>query len=449
MTTYSLRQQAALTVLLFGMLLLLVPRAGHGGDVHYWYTWACYIFDYGLGNVYQVPDNNYNPLYHYILWAFGKLAGSKERIDHYRHWLKAFTLVFDFAGAFWAASLVGERERRFGLVLVLLFNIGYLYNTLIWEQVDAIYTFFAFGAVVLAVQQRSVASLLCFVLALAAKTQAIIFLPPLLLLWAPQWWRRPSRLLLGGVGSAALLALLLAPFIWFGYDNYVPRIVAINLGATEVYPVVFMGAFNFWCLLPTHLSLDLSDATVVAGLSYRGWGLGLFCGSSALALLPLLLATARQLRAGPRAAVAPFPTPLPPPALPATDLAPDLALTLLSCGLIPLLFCFFNTQMHERYWHAAILFLAAYAFLRRDYLPYGLASAAYFLNLEGVLRYLNLLKYTSFFLRPWFSAALFALTIIICLVKLYRLATLRAARQGRQLGAAPKSAESSSWPVPA
>nr|GFB75098.1 hypothetical protein [Tanacetum cinerariifolium] len=328
--------------LLFVMLLLMVPRAGHDSDMSFWVAWAKDIYYHGLG-------------------------------------------------AFWAASLVRERHRRFGLVLLLLFNIGYLYDTVIWVQVDAIYTFFAFGAVVLAVQRRAVASMLLFVLALAAKTQAVIFLPPLLLLWLPLWWQRPQRLL-WSLGSGALLAtLVLAPFIWFSDENYLPHIIKINLEAANTYPMVSMNAFNLWYLV-SDAGLDLSkmlDAAPFAGLTYHTWGLLMFFMASALALLPLLLLVVRTLRR---------------PALPAAVAAvanrADLARALLSIGLIPLIFAFFNTQMHERYWHAAVLFLAAYGFLRHDYVLYVIVSVAYFLNLEAVLRYLELRNYSVAVLDP-------------------------------------------------
>lgn len=110
MATTSARQQALYLLLLFGMLVLLVPRAGYASDVSCWVKWASYSLKHGLSNIYQLPDNNYNPLYHYVLWAFGRLLGSPARIEHFRHSLKAVTLLFDFAGAGWAASLVGERR---------------------------------------------------------------------------------------------------------------------------------------------------------------------------------------------------------------------------------------------------------------------------------------------------------------------------------------------------
>jgi Gpi18-like mannosyltransferase len=429
MSVLSLRRQLLYALLFYVLLLVLLPSGGYLSDLHYWVSWASYSFKYGLGNVYQLPDNNYNPLYHYVLWGFGQLVGNPARIAEKVHWLKAFTLVFDFAGAFWAASLVPERERRFGLALLLLLNVGYLYNTLVWGQVDAIYTFFAFGGIVLATQQRTVASTLCFVLALAAKTQAIIFLPPLLLLWAPVWWRQPSRLLQAVAASAVLAGLVLAPFIWAGAENYLPRILAINRRAAEVYPVVAMGAYNLWHLLPGRVG-D-SDLRPLAGLTYRGWGLIMFGAAAAVALLPLGLRALRRLRQ-------------PPPTL-ATPASTDLALVLLSSGLIPLLFTFFNTQMHERYWHAAVLFLAAYGFVRRNYLPYALVSVAYLLNMENILRFAEgVLPYSVFFFKSWFSAALFGLLIIICLVKLYRLAAGMSVELAGQLGA-----ESAASPDPA
>ncbi|MBF9223729.1 hypothetical protein [Hymenobacter ruricola] len=414
MGTLSLRRQLTYTFLLFTLLLLLVPHAAHESDMSFWVAWSKDIFYHGLGNVYQSPGNNYNPFYHYILWFNGWLMGDVEKLIYYSHWLKAYTLVFDFAGAFWAASLVRERERRFGLVLLLLLNLGYLYNTLVWAQVDAIYTFFVFGAVVLAVRQRAVASALFFVLALSAKTQAIIFMPPLLLLWAPLWWQRPQRLGLAVGASAVLATLILAPFIWWSDENYLPQIIKFNLGAANTYPVLSMNAFNFWyALAPDPDPVGVADTGLYAGLMYRTWGLLLFFLASALALFPLLVLSLRKLRR-------------PPVAPAASESNPDdFSIVLLSCGLIPLCFAFFNTQMHERYWHAAMLFLAAYAFLKRDYLPYVLTSVAYVLNLESVLQFLKLRKYSVLVFDPLFVAGLFAVAMVLGFVKLYRLTQWR------------------------
>jgi Gpi18-like mannosyltransferase len=414
MGTFSLRQQLTYAFLLFVLMLLLVPRAGYDSDMYYWVEWSSYIFEHGLGNVYQLESNNYNPLYHYILWLYNQMMGSLEKVHYYIHFLKGYTLFFDFAGAFWAAFLVRERERRFGLALLLLFNIAYLYNTLLWIQVDSIYTFFAFGAAVLAAQRRLAASVVFFVLALAAKTQAIIFLPPLVLLWVPQWWHRPwgmVQAVLAGVGAAVLV---LAPFVWGAWENYLPRIIEINLNAASMYPKVSMNAYNFWYLfMPEAAPTSTLDTLPFMGLTYHLWGLMLFFVFSVLALWPLFMAAVRGVRT-PRTMHRPV--------------APAMPLVMLSLGIIPLLFAFFNTQMHERYWHAAVLFLAAYGFLRRDYLPYVVVSVAYFLNLESVFRYLQLLKYGILVFQQWFIASLFAIAIVLVLIKIYQLAPWRTER---------------------
>lgn len=433
MNLSSPARQVFLAALLFVLLLLAVPRAGFPGDVDFWVRWAGHILANGLGNAYEVADNTYNPLYHYILWAYGKLAGSPEKISLYRHWIKAFVLVFDFAGAFWAASLVPERERRFGLVLLLLFNLGYLYNTLIWEQIDATYTFFAFGAVVLAVRGRGVGSALCYVLALAAKTQAIIFLPPLLLLWVPLWWHRPGQLLGAAAGAAALATLVLAPFVWFSWMNYLPHIIAFNLSVTTVFQQVSVNAYNLWYLLaPEAAATGGSDLEPFGGLTYHAWGLLLFGAAAAAALLPLLLEALARLRARRQ-----------PGAVPTPALAP----TLLACGLVPLCFAFFNTQMHERYWHATLLFVAAYGFVRRDHWLFALVSIAYFLNLEAVLKFLGLPNYRTLIFDPRFVAGLFGLAIALGLAKLYAQTEWRGTWQRIRQGAGPGGAEVASLRV--
>ncbi|HEX8349137.1 MAG TPA: hypothetical protein VF598_04180 [Hymenobacter sp.] len=402
-------QYGLLYVLLFINLLLLVPHAGYGFDVNLWTEWAVGIHDYGLSNVYhQVGNNDYPPLYQYVLFLFGKLAGSTENIHHYQHLLKAFTLLFDFAGAILAASLVADHQRRFILSLLLLFNAGYLYNTLVWEQVDAIFTCLTFAAVLLAVRHEPVWSLLFYVLALNTKPQAIIFLPALLLLWLPQWLSSAKVLPKALLAAVALQLLIVAPFVWGGDQNDLNRILDVSFGAVDRYPNISMNAYNFWFMLMPDANLSYtSDKDIFLVYNYKQWGLGLFLLAAVITLLPLFIITVRQVLARQRFA------------------AEQTALILLTCGLIPLIFSYFNTQMHERYWHAALLFLAAYAFITREYSLYLITSFAYFLNIEAVIHFLNMKNYGVLLFQPRFAAWLFGIVILIGIWKLYRQANLR------------------------
>jgi Gpi18-like mannosyltransferase len=404
-----LRKYAALYVLLFCSLLLLVVNTREHGDVDYWRNWAGYIAEHGLGNAYQNEVNNYNPLFHYVLQGYVWVLKRPEKIQYYIHFLPSFTLLFDFAGAILAAFYFarGNYTQRFLASLLLLFNGAYLYNTLGWEQVDAIFTCFVFVATLLALRQHVVASMVCFVLAVNFKSQSVIFLPPLLLLWVPLW-RQSVRALGLGLGMAVgLQVAILAPFIWGGNQNDIGRVLDVAANSVDFYPYVSMNAYNFWALLGFPMGMEVSDTIEFSGLSYKRWGLLLFCLSSAVVLLPLLLAAVPHLRA--RRTFGPA----------------DNAVVLLTMALIPVVFCYFNTQMHERYWHPCLLFLAAYGFVVRRYWLYVVASVAYFLNMEAVTKRLQLLKYGMVLFDPRFGAVLFTTVLVGGLVQLYSRAAIR------------------------
>lgn len=404
--SYPARLHWLLYALLFALLLLLTPATGHVFDVQFWEMWATHMGTHGLGNAYTQANNNYNPLYQYILYVYAKLAGSPQAIITYIHCLKAVTLLFDFGGAILAVRYFGwdDGNQRFILSLLLLLNVGYLYNTLAWEQVDAIVSTLAFGAVVLALRQQPAASFGCFVLAINMKSQGIIFLPPLLLLWVPQWGQAPRRLGQAVGLGAAVQGLLLLPFMASGT---LPQLWRVVHNAVDLFPNVSLNCYNLWVFLFN--DYFVLDSQVHAGLSLKTWGLLSFCSASAIILLPLGVAMLHKLR------------------MRATFVAADYPLVLLSLGLIPLAFCFFNTQMHERYWHPALLLLGAHAILTRRYALFGVFSLAYYLNLEAVLHALGTFsRYPTLLFRPKLIAALFGGVLLGGIWQLYRLASPRA-----------------------
>jgi Gpi18-like mannosyltransferase len=399
---YPARLHWLLYALLFGLLLLLTPAAGHKFDVQFWENWAKHIGAHGLGNAYTIAHNNYNPLYQFVLFCYAKLVGSPQAITTYIHCLKGVTLLFDFGGAILAVRYFGwgDGNQRFLLSLLFLLNVGYLYNTVAWEQVDAIVSTLAFVAVVQALRHRPVGSFVWLVLALNMKTQAIIFLPPLLLLWAPQWWLAPRRLFWATGLGAVVQGLLLLPFIQAGT---LPLLVAVVGGAVDHFPYVSLYCYNLWVFLFDNFVT--SDSQSYAELSYKAWGVLSFCSASAIILLPLGLAAIYKLRT--RTVFGPA----------------DYSLVLLSLGLIPLAFCFFNTQMHERYWHPALLLLGAHALLTRRYTLFGVFSLAYYLNLEAVLHYLgDFSRYPIIIFRPKLVAILFGGVMLSGIWQLYKLA---------------------------
>lgn len=390
--------------MLFLVLLALVPRAGFQDDVNYWVAWATYSFENGFGNIYQMENNMYNPVFHYILYIYSRLMGSPEKIAYYQHYIKALVLLFDFAGALLAVSLVkAPRQQRFMLSLLLLLNIAYIYNTLLWEQIDAIYTSLVLATIVLALRRYPVWSFLLYILALNAKAQAILFLPVVLLLWFPYWWNSIG-VFIKTIGVAAVFqVLILSPFMWGGEVNSLARIIKINTNASvglENY--ISMNAFNMWSLLLSDKVWE-RDSVTYMNISYHAWGIFAFMLFSVIAILPVLFYAIRNI------ADKSF-----------FKLNKDSwALILLACAILPLISAFFNTRMHERYWHASIIFFAAYSFLSRSYWLYVLVSVAYFLNIESVFHFINLQNYKVLIFHPQFIASLFGVAIIASLYKLY------------------------------
>jgi len=423
LSDYPSRSHWRLYLLLFTLLILLTPLAGHFGDVSCWVDWATYMDAHGLTHGYEVQYNNYNPLYQYVLFVFGRVAHGADRIYRYRHLLKILTLVFDFWGAIWAVRFFGwgDGNQRFLLSLLFVLNIGYLYNTLAWEQVDAILGTLAFAAVVQALRGRVTSSMVLFLLTINMKSQGIIFLPPLVLLWVPQWWLAPRRLLQGGLLVAVVQLLILLPYILAGN---VMKIFHLVYDVVGYFPITSMNCFNMRALLLR--PYDVPDFTVWGGLTYKQWGLLSFLLASAVVLLPLGLRALHKLRSR-------------------TTFGPDdYALVLLSLGLIPVVFCYFNTQMHERYWHPALLLLGSHAIWRQRYALFCVFSGAYFLNLEFALKYQvpPYVLHTNFLFRPEVAALLFGGVLVGGVWQLYRHeADLRQTwRQLRQPAAAAPAA---------
>ena len=105
----------------------------------------------------------------------------------------------------------------------------------------------------------------------------------------------------------------------------------------------------------------------------------------------------------------------------------DTAMVLLTFGLIPLVFYFFNTQMHERYAHPCVLFLGAYALVRGDFVPYIIASIANFWVMEWSVWLTKMPSWAKLITLEQL-AILFLIVLIWGTVQLYRKPALVASK---------------------
>lgn len=394
----------ALTVLslLFITYSIVFPHYGHGWDLFCWKEWCKNIFLNGLGNVYK-SSTDYLPLYHYILYFFGKLQGSIELIDKNIYFLRIITLAFDFTAGYLIYSLSKTRyqDKNKALVFSLFFflNIAYFYNTLIWGQVDGIMACFILFCLYFSIKGRIILSLVFLILSINLKLQAIIFIPLIGIILLPSLIKNYTHTnLLKWLSVVCITQLIIIfPFILSGDIGKVWGVVRNSVGR---YPVLSMNAYNFWVLLYPDSFFTTKDSMLFLGLTLKNWGLILFFIFSFFALLPLLFNLYKIIF---KKSSLPF----------------NQETIILTSALIPFIFFYFNTQMHERYLHPAILFLALYAIIYNKYLVYIFGSLAYILNLEDVLRYLNLNNYYIIYFKSWFISVLMLITIIILFYNLY------------------------------
>lgn len=402
----KLKHAYILCLLVFVLLCFFLPPAGFF-DTHFWHSWALQMKVTGLGHAYTIPTLNYNPLYLYVIRAYSAMYSTSNQLLANISLLKVFTLLFDVGAIVLLMHWVSKHGGRFFLAFFVLLNIGYLYNTLFWGQIDAIHTTFIFAAFVAAFEQRLGLSVLLFLLALNTKTQSILFTPLLGMLWLPLAKGR-LRAVLAAIAMVVLLqVLILMPFIMNGTTQQVWH----NLtGVVDYNPFVSMHAYNFWYLFMwenNEVPRDTVDTLMVGPLSYKNWGFVLFCLGSFIALLPMFLSMLVKLFKQERFTF---------------DDAPNF---FLSAMLIAILFFYFPTQMHERYSHPAILFSGVYFVLTRRWWLLLPISYAYLMNLESLDKCFKLQNYHTLIFDARLIAGLYTFALVAGVFMLYKEATLR------------------------
>lgn len=372
------------------LLLLLLPSFGHAWDNACWGLWSTRMTSQGITSAYTEGSTvNYLPLYLYVLKAYGEWMGTEQIFAH-TYYLKAVTLLFDIGSAYLICSRLTGLKNRWRYMIYLFLNIGFIYNSFVWNQVDGILSFFVLWSFIMAEENKLALSMLAYLLALNFKLQGIIFLPVIGLMWI-----RIFDLKALGKGlmyCAAAELLILLPFISAGVVRHIGDVIT---GSVDYYKSISMNAFNLWHLL---LNGDLfyrkDDAVYVLGLSYRNVGLILFLISSALVCVPLAIGVFKGLRDKDK------------PEITAESWAAAMALIVLS-------FFFFNTQMHERYIHPVMVFSSFLAFKYRHWAQWVIFSLAYALSLEKVCQWLHLNNYGTLVFNEKFLAGLYAFGLIL------------------------------------
>jgi Gpi18-like mannosyltransferase len=392
--------QIAFFVFLFEALF--VPTQAIGWDRNSFLSWCINISQNGISRAYYSLgyEFNYPPLICYPLFLFGKLAETPANMDRYFHFTKLFPLLFDFIAALLIVHLTGNNKRKILFLLLLILNPAFVFNSYCAGQYDTVFSTLVFISFFFLLEEKLVWAVVFLTLAINFKPQALVFVPPLVLLGFYKLWGKVGWLrILQSVGAFIMVQIIiLLPFLLAGELN---SIVKGFTGAVDFYPFVSMNAFNLWYLLFGADSRGTSDKTIWAGLTYKNWGLLMFCCASFFALLPLFISTVSSIF---------FKKVI---ELPLSSLFAAFA-------LISLVFFFFNTQMHDRYTHPALIFIALFAFSERKYLLFGIMCLAYLTSLEADVHIFGLPNYGIVFFDPYFIASLYTVLIAFLFYYLYK-----------------------------
>jgi len=380
----------------FGIFLVLSFYTSHlylPYDRNCFQTWCVYIFENGLAQSYHCPEPemNYPPLMSYVLWLFGQLQGSSQEIIDNFHYFKIVGLFFDVLGALVVLKYLNNHASKVALLLLMIANPFFIFNSYLWGQVDSILGFAAFAIFYFLNRKNLTGASIIFLLIANLKPQIIVFVPPLILyaLYSFHKELRWKDVILSLMICLAIQLAILLPFI---IHHEMQGVINVYKNAVGYHPKVSIAAFNIWVFLLGDQCFHLSDELKAGILTYKQIGLVMFFVSSAIALLPLFLATASKF-------------------LKKSFLKIDDHIVLLSFSLIPLLFFYFNTQMHERYSHPAFLFIAAYSFATNRKYLFLFFSFVYFCNLEPRLYGLGLHNYEILIFNPYFVASCYLFLI--------------------------------------
>lgn len=400
------KQWLLLAAMLYVAFVLLMHKWGHQGDMMFWMDWSKYIYNNGFTHVYDNPSCNYLPAYLYFLVFHVKLQGNLTDIQDNLYTIKYYTFIFDMLGAYLAVWFVKDDVKKIFYFLILLFNVAYIYNTAFWTQVDAIFTFFGFASLILALEKKSVLSVLFLLIALNFKLQALVFIPVVGLVLMPQFLNKNGikKIILSVILIAIVQVTILLPFI---LTNRLHQVIHVITDSVGHYPYPTVGAFNLWSLLlpsATDESVIIKDSNTFFVTSYKNFGSMMFFVATIISVFPLLQYLYQKYLKRQEA------------------LQFEVSKVFLISSLVALSFFYFNTEMHERYAHPAIISLATYAFCSKRFFAFALGSIAYFLNLESICWYLNLHveTYKHFFIfQPIFVSVLYLFLIGNMFYQLY------------------------------
>jgi Gpi18-like mannosyltransferase len=333
----------------FVIRLLLFPQQGYPIDTGDFIAWFTTAAQHGVRPFYSLAGYaDYPPFNVYIFWAFGALANLLN--INMAAMVKLVPNIFDLGTAALIYLFV-RKQASFKTAMLstalYAFNPATIYNSAVWGQFDAVYTFFLILSLMLALKAKPLPSAVAYALGILTKPQGIALLPLLILLI---YKKNGLRSLLISIGAfAATVLLVVLPFEGVSNPNF---LVNLYTSGYTYYHVTSANAFNLWGLI----ALWMNDGV----LFYVGWAL-----FGVVAAFTLFLVNKRLKISG------------------------DL-LAIFAAFILFFAFFMFPTRIHERYMFPAISMLALlFPLVKKVRLLYVALTGTLLANQAYVLYWLN------------------------------------------------------------
>ena len=379
-------------LLLFSLIvrILLFPLPGAKGDLSTYAAWFNAASEHGIRVFYNVVWSDYPPFNVYLFWAFGSLAKQLSLSETSLVYLiKLLPTLFDTATVFLIFTFVRKRfDFKTSLLTAALyaFNPAVIFDSAIWGQFDAIYTFFLLLSLMLLLDSKPKLSAVAFTMGILTKPQSIALAPLIaFLILRKHGWR---SLLTSLLAATATIFAVILPFEW---SNPITFLSNIYFGAYGGYAVTTANAFNLWALG----GLWQPDTPL---LLIAGWVMFGILTAFILYVLHKRLDTSGEL------------------------------LILFSAFMLFFGFFMLPTRIHERYLFPALSVLALMLPFSKKIRPiYGALTFTCLANQAYVLHFLNTLQSIPF-------EVVWTVTLINLAVFLFALMLMPTTLQGKKLG---------------
>lgn len=388
----------AFLLLYYVFIISITPLASQADISWDFIRWISTMVHDGVHTIYKNPMINYPPISLYTMYSYGMLLKVLEiKLEDALYSFKDFVFLFDLGMLYIVIKIMERFKIEMYKIIFFVFNIAFLYNTVFWGQIDSIYTFFVLASVYCALTKRSLWSVALYVCALFSKPQAVIFFPVIVMLLLPYVYKNRTLLYKAPLVALGTLILIFYPFIVNGTAlDY----LTIIKKTTDYFPYVAFGAFNLWGLIfGIARSSHIHDSGMLMGLAFRTWGTIFFALAAFVVLQPLYRVVRPKFDSLKHYSIH------------------DWKIVFLSLSLLTTAFFFFNTEMHERYVHSAIVFSGIFGLLSGRYALYIIVSLAYIANMTAIFSALAFNP--SKIIKPELAAVLFAVALGYGIYELY------------------------------